>query len=668
MKHFGFYLKIIRFNFLGALMFLATSVMFAQNDSLPVYDTIFIKKNTTITINDSIFEFKNDTTLIFDSETIENNPELKTQLFYSRLEDQSQRNFLMRELYRAVFAPRKSISDNDTLTLQSAEDPFIPFEGKIIGNIRFKVLGAFGTNVADTALVFTNRFFEWINKTYPPTRKRIIENSLLFEQGDKLSAVNMSNSERLLRQLKSLNDARIYVSETAANSDSVDVLVVVKDVYPFGAAVGAVGIDRYELDVYSVNFLGLGHLLSNSMIVAPTADPWFQYSKFRYFIPNISGSFIDIDVVAEKNAGGSLMRFNSKKDFLPAQAGWGGILNVENKEYRISRNYDFPPDFSIDTNNNVVIGYFGADIFGGYNLPVSPISSHNPVFLSSGAAIETRNYFERPKTRPDTNIRYQDRADILFSVGFFRNNYYRTRYVNDFGKTEDIPYGMNLTLTGGYEWGEFFDRPYMGLSVSAGNFLTGKGYYFFLAEAGSFVQDRQWKQGLVTFRSSYFSDLWQFKEKYNYRLFSQISYTAGLNRYENEKMFLLNQYKSRNYDLYKFDGNQQLNLNLGVTTFTPWYFYGFRFAVDLFLCSTLIGPGDKSIFDNQMYSGIGIGFKIKNEDLAFNTLQFRFMIFPTVQDGRGHFGVLGGTNMQTRFDDFQSGKPRIIPNDYYYAF
>jgi hypothetical protein len=293
---------------------------------------------------------------------------------------------------------------------------------------------------------------------------------------------------------------------------------------------------------------------------------------------------------------------------------------------------------------------------------------HNPGFFSIGAGTETRNYFTRPKTRPDTNIRYQQRTDVLFSASFFRNNYYRTRFVNDFGKSEDIPYGVNLTFTGGYEFGEFFDRPYLGFSASAGDFLPKSGYFFFMAEAGSFIQNRQWQQGLFTFRSRYFSDLWQLSKNYNYRLFSHLSYTAGINRFENEKMFVLNQYKSHNYDLFKFDGNQQFNMSFGVTTFTPWYFYGFRFAVDLFLDATLIGPADKSVFNNRLYSGIGIGFKIKNEDLAFNTLQFRFLIFPTIQEGKSHFGFIGGNRFNGDFDDFITNRLRLIPYEYYYEF
>jgi hypothetical protein len=662
-------LKIIKIIAALGVFLMITAGLAAQNDSIPVYDTIFIKKNTTLSFNDSSYVFQNDTTLIISRKIVDQNPELKTLLFYSKLEEQSQKSFVMREIYKAVFAPRRSISDNDTLTLQNAEAPFVDYQGKVIRNIRYKVLGAFGTSVADTSLVYSNRFFDWINKTYPPTRKKIIQNSLLFSAGDSLSASDLSNSERLLRQLRSLNDARIYVDEMAAGSDSVDIVVVVKDVYPFGASVNAIGIDRYELDIFSVNFLGLGHLLSNTVIFAPTASPWLEYNKFRYYIPNIAGKFIDVDITAENNVGGSLLRFNAKKDFLPAVADWGGHAKVERHEYFISRNYDFPPDFSVDSSERVPIGYHGMDYFLGYNMPVSnEMVLNNPDFFSVGAAVETKNYFTRPKTRPDTNIRYQQRTDMLFSVSFFRNNYYRTRFVNDFGKTEDIPYGMRLSLTAGYEFGEFFDRSYMGASASAGNFLAGSGYFFFLAEAGSFIHNRQWEQGLFTLRLRYFSDLWQFKENYNYRLFSQISYTAGLNRYENEKMFLLNQYKSRNYDLYKFDGNQQMNLNVGITTFTPWYFYGFRFAVDVFVDATLIGSAEKSIFDNQLYSGIGIGFKVKNEDLAFGTFQFRFMFFPTIQDGQSHLGFMTGNHLLTNFDDFISDRLRLIPYDYYYAF
>ena len=73
----------------------------------------------------------------------------------------------------------------------------------------------------------------------------------------------------------------------------------------------------------------------------------------------------------------------------------------------------------------------------------------------------------------------KNKSDILSSIAFSRQQYYRVNYLNEFGKTEDFPYGFLLKLTGGYSFAEFHDRTYTAIKVAYGGVLKRSSLYWF---------------------------------------------------------------------------------------------------------------------------------------------------------------------------------------------
>ncbi|MGM0408327.1 MAG: hypothetical protein ACQERU_10095, partial [Bacteroidota bacterium] len=39
---------------------------------------------------------------------------------------------------------------------------------------------------------------------------------------------------------------------------------------------------------------------------------------------------------------------------------------------------------------------------------------------------------------------------------------------------------------------------------------------------------------------------------------------------------------------------------------------------------------NKSVFRNQLYSGVGLGVRVRNENLVFKTFQIKFAFYPTI--------------------------------------
>jgi hypothetical protein len=651
------------------LFLLLSPPLYAQEPDvkLDVTDTLFFEKGTQIKIYDSTYHFANDTTLIFEDSVIRQNDELRTYQLQQLLKKKSQGNRVMRELYSATFTDPYKKTETDTTKIVKPEKHFEPYQGKIIRHIHYKVLDAIGPTVNDTAQNKESSLIRWINNTYPPTKPYVIRQNLLFREGDRIEPFLMTNSERMLRELRSLNDVRIRVSDTIPGTDSVDVVVIVKDIYPFGVKFKSAGIDQYDVELYTVNLMGWGHFFSNTITLMPISSPYIRYSKFDYEVPNIGGSFIAAEAIIERNESTRLRQLQATRKYLPTQSSWGGLAKAENKSYNLDSVYNYPPAASIDTSKLFRIHYLELDGVAGYSQATDAHPDETSNYLVLAGRYNYIHYYDRPVTRIDTNIRYQHRTDFLGSVSFVRNNYYQSKYIYAFGLTEDIPYGFNLTLTAGYEMAEFFNRPYGGVSISAGNYIKNFGYLYVLSEAGTFVDERRLKQGLFNFSTHYFSNLFNFTEKYKSRFQFRSFYSIGLNRYPNEKMYVQNLNQMSGLDLYKFDGNQQLNINTGVVTYTPWSIYGFQFALEFFWEASLVGAANRPIYINQLYSGIGTGILIKNENLVLQTLEIKLTWFPNPSDGNA-FMLKVNSRPQGEFQSFEASNPHIIPYDFYYDF
>ena len=107
-------------------------------------------------------------------------------------------------------------------------------------------------------------------------------------------------------------------------------------------------------------------------------------------------------------------------------------------------------------------------------------------------------------------------------------------------------------------------------------------------------------------------------------------------------------------------GDQKLSLSLETVQFSNFYIYGFRFVNFLFGDIGFVGPTNKSIFKNKLYSGIGIGVRIRNDNLVFKTFQLRLTYYPSITPGYEHliFRMTGEKLLQP--PSYKPHAPEII--------
>jgi hypothetical protein len=110
---------------------------------------------------------------------------------------------------------------------------FEPFEGKFIRSISINKL-QFNKLVNDTSLNNTNVFNQLGNKLHISTKQEVVKKNLFFKTGERVDPNLFADNEKFLRDLSFLQDARIVIVPIKDNLDEVDVLILVKDVFPIG--------------------------------------------------------------------------------------------------------------------------------------------------------------------------------------------------------------------------------------------------------------------------------------------------------------------------------------------------------------------------------------------------------------------------------------------------
>ncbi len=168
---------------------------------------------------------------------------------------------------------------------------FVSFEGKIIRNIEVQRLD-FGTLITDTAHNFKNTFTKLANSVHHKSREFVIRNNLFFRKGDRLQPYLMADNERHLRDQPYIQDAKIFVFPSNANSDSVDILIRTKDVLSIGGTIEIHNPRSVEMSVKEENLGGSGSSIAAGLLYNQIRHKQAGYAA-EYIYRNIGGSFID---------------------------------------------------------------------------------------------------------------------------------------------------------------------------------------------------------------------------------------------------------------------------------------------------------------------------------------------------------------------------------------
>jgi hypothetical protein len=624
------------------LLIAGTSNIQAQSD------TLRLKSNQILILKDSVFIPSVDTIIIISQSVkyrVKQNPYQKSAAFYEKLKSKSERSRLSKELYdlmvrdtaRNVMTTSKGIK---------SEQYFKDYQGKRIARITVQHVQMITGSVTDTLKKSSSNIIAKIDNGHRKTRSKLIKDNLLIADGDILDPFLVADSERILRTYAFINDARIYILPSIENDETVEIIVVVQDRFPWSAAFDYSSINKFGITLAQQNIMGTANEIYGGYYYSENDEPVHGY-RTGFITAPFANTFTRFQFFVEKNYRRNMYGISIEKPFVSPVIKWAGSLSVLQKEREISFNLE-------DSTYESFYDLDGADLW--IARAWRPFRNNRKIISLGFRGVYTF-FDDGPVVQSDSNTIFHNRYTYLGAVDYNKNNYVKTSNVLSIGITEDLPVGYSFGATFGSNFTQFGDEWYLGFRGQWNDFRDF-GYISAISEIGGFRNKSGWSEGIWNNNLQYMSPLF-FIGLNSVRTFFNITYVSGLNLSLPVSIHLGDYIDGLNG--FFTQGNEALIFSLEPILFARWYWLGFRFApYGRFEVGIISENRTKNTF-REIYPAIGGGFRITNPGLVINTLDIGAKIFtnPAPRGDSYYFDITLSTRLPFRLN--QTTKPEVLP-------
>ena len=571
---------------------------------------------------------------------------------YTKIKDFAYKAKWTKELYKMVFVnPHRGYLN--VMRTQNSEERFKAYSGKVIHDISIVVLPPYGTSVYDTA--YFEEDMGWLknlaNKTHMKTAEKVIRRQLTIKPGMLLVPFELVQNEILLRRLDYIDDANMIVTEDPDNPAQVNVTLICKDQLSWGATVESNFLNSFDIGLENKNFMKLGHVLNYEFSYRGTKDKKWG-NELEYKVNSLWGTHINIRGYYRNDYREKEVFVDVERQFLTNRMKWAGGMGVGRVFYS-----DDLPDRNVNRLEEL-FNYHYQDVWLGKSFLLPYRYSYNQNMFLTGRFFTTL-FNNRPLVTDDTNHLYYNRRDYFAAFTYIKMKYYKANLIYDFGRTEDIPTGLMLSLTTGYEKSEFDNYGYIAGECHYSHFNKyDERYYALEAALGSYVNEDGFTRGTLKLGASHISNLCSWGS-FKFRFYNDVHYVKGIRRYPGDFLYM----EDRNIRGFSSDtlrGHQKLSSSLATTFFLPYIKKGFRVSISSFCDFGVIAADNKKLVHSKTYWGFGVGVNLRNDNVVIKNISFRFAVYPTIpEDGRSFQAILSSGNRGS-FYDYHVTKPQVI--------
>jgi len=315
-----------------------------------------------------------------------------------------------------------------------------PYDGKFIRNIEIQRVNMFAASALDTAYSPNTWLEQAATSMHIGTRKKIIARGLLVHPGEHLDVFLAAENERLIRDMPYIMDARFLARQVPGEPDSVDLVLLTKDLFPLGFGLEIGRANAGNAGIWYDNTFGYGHQLMTTLFWDGKYFPLFGY-RVMYGIPNITGSYFSSELEYINRWNTMTSRIRVVRDFKTIGFKYAGAGEFESSE--LKRDI-IMPDSTIPLVNWRFTSY---DFWLGRMIAVGNV---NPKGVRSGLFISGRFYnkeiHEGPETSEHFFYNFQNKTQLLFSAGYARQGFQKDNMIYTFDRTEDVPFGYLFEL------------------------------------------------------------------------------------------------------------------------------------------------------------------------------------------------------------------------------
>lgn len=209
---------------------------------------------------------------------------------------------------------------------QSLAEDYVAYADKRIAAIRFVQVDVFDMrNPAEN-----NRFYAFFNRLHVDTRSSVIAPQLLFEVGDTLAPEVIAETERLLRSLPYLGNAKVMVDDVCG--DEIALLVETRDIWttePTLSLGREGGENKHGFGLQENNIAGTG----NSISIEYDKSAERSVVSYGFHSPHLFNSRLKADLGFAETSDGQQSSFALQSPFYSLQTPWAaGIENRDSVE------------------------------------------------------------------------------------------------------------------------------------------------------------------------------------------------------------------------------------------------------------------------------------------------------------------------------------------------
>ena len=576
---------------------------------------------------------------------------------YSDIESYSNRSKFTKFAYSLIFKSADSVSaqreSKKKVYKKLIQKSYSAFNGRIIRKISIETLDPFGYSIDDTTSVASNFLAKAGNNLHVKSQRITIRNLLLIHQNQVFDALLVKESERLVRSQKYIRNVSFFVNYVSGSSDSVDVFIRELDIWSI-IPKGSASASKTTINLADKNFLGLGHEFQSDF----TRNYPEEINAYHtnYSIPNIRNSYIRGTVhFGKEGKKNSNRSFTIDRPFFSPFAKWAAGVNFTHQFFNDSAHTDnLHLELLRYTFNSQ--DYWAGNAFQLFKGSSEYYRTTN--FISTIRFLRIR-YLEKPNELFDIKHMFANEDFYLTSIGISTRQYVQDKYIFNFGITEDVPIGRVISLTGGFQRKNNLNRLYLGTRVSVGNYFPW-GYLSSNFEFGTFFHSSQFEEGVFTASVNYFTGLMEIG-KWKLRQFVKPQLTIGFNRFASDSLTLNEGYGLDGFRTAELKGSSRLLLTVQTQSYAPWNFIGFRFGPYITFSLGMLGDEVSGFKHSKVYSQIGVGVLIKNENLVLNTFQLSLSFYPNIPGtGTNIFKINSYSSADFGFSDFEIGKPEPV--------
>jgi hypothetical protein len=547
-----------------------------------------------------------------------------------------------------------------TIKAIKSEEQFKPFEGKIIRHIQIKRFG-FEKVFTDTSKRIAYFGTNLLNHLHRDSRDFVIRDNLFIKEGTPIDASRIADNERFLRTLNFIQDARIIPIEIPGDEDSIDLQVITKDLFSISGQVNGVSNNNFKVEASENNFLGLGQAIEGTALFQTNRSPAFGY-ELMYRKVSIAHTFVNAAVI--------YTTINPNlADGTPNETAWflrldrplvsefkhfaGGLLIGTNKSFN---SYAQPDSLFYKYHFNTF------DLWLGYALGANQYSYKHPVKYRKFLSIRyfQNNFSQTPfQIGSDYNFKFNDKEAVLAQLTLFKQDFFKTNYIYNFGTTEDMPHGYNIAFTTGWYRQLNLRRLYAGAEVYKYITTPKNDFIQYFIRTGGFLHNNQIQDASILFGAGMFSRLFLIGNV-KLRLYANASFTRLFNNTAIDALRIDNPFGLRYFSSDSTIGQQRISFHQETTTYLKYKLFGFKFAPFVFADACFLTPKQEYFSKSDAYYGIGAGIRTRNENLVFGTIEVRMVYFPRNVPQNNSFKILTTVNLQFKYNTSYVKAPDIV--------